>query len=220
MAGPDLPAGAGDQQLRSGIEALGLHMEEERLALLKAFLALLWKWNQRFNLTGAGSMDELVASHVLDSLSIAGFVHGQQVLDVGTGAGFPGVPLALLEPERKFTLLDSNGKKTRFLFQASTELGLENVNIERCRVEHYRPPTGVDCLVTRAVGEVGSVGARALPCVRPGGFMVFMKGSEYRAEIERLPEGLELEAVHSLAVPGKTLPRQVVILRKTEALLS
>lgn len=202
--------------LRTGVEALGLAMEDARLARLEAFLGLLWKWNRRFNLTGAGSMDELVSGHVLDSLSIAGFVHGERVLDVGTGAGFPGIPLALLSPEREFTLLDSNGKKTRFLFQASAELGLENVKIEQCRVEQYRPSKPVDCLVTRAVGEIGTVGAMALPTVRPGGSMVFMKGSGYRAELEDLPDGLVLEAVHSLSVPGKSLPRQVVVLRKTE----
>jgi len=123
--------------LQSGLAALELSLNEIQQNQLLAYLSLLEKWNQAYNLSGIRDVSQMVNYHLLDSLAIASFIDGNIILDVGTGAGLPGIPLAISFPEKQFLLLDSNGKKTRFLFQVKTELGLDNVTIFHDRVENF-----------------------------------------------------------------------------------
>ena len=136
--------------LSKGLRALGLNCSGQQQQLLLNYLQLLDKWNQHFNLTAVRDVRQMLRVHLLDSLSIAGFVHGQHLLDVGTGAGLPGIPLAICFPDMKIILLDSNGKKIRFCRQAIMELGLENVSALQQRIETFPAETEIDQITTRA----------------------------------------------------------------------
>lgn len=200
--------------LAEGAGELGLELERAQVDRLAEFVRLLEKWNRRFNLTGTKLVSELLHAHVLDSLSLHNLVSGVEALDVGTGAGFPGVPLAIAQADRRFVLLDSNGKKTRFLQQAKTELDLQNVMIVHARIEDFQPARQFATVVSRAVASVQELGAAIVPVLEEGGRLLLMKGSEYPEELEEVPAGLELETVKTIAVPGKDLPRHVVIFHK------
>ena len=126
-------------RLQQGIAKLGLNVTVEMQEKLIAYLQLMLKWNKAYNLTAIRELDSMVIRHVLDSLSILPFIKQSPVLDVGTGAGLPGIPLALCLPDYQFVLLDSNGKKTRFLTQAKIELGIENIEVIHSRIEDYKP---------------------------------------------------------------------------------
>jgi len=136
--------------LRSGVEAQSIILSDDQITLLLHYLKLLHKWNKAYNLTAIRDPEQMLSLHLLDSLSIIPFVSGENIIDVGTGPGFPGIPLAIFYPERKFTLMDSNGKKTRFLFQVKNELGLENVTEIQSRVEAYQPTQQFDAITSRA----------------------------------------------------------------------
>jgi 16S rRNA (guanine527-N7)-methyltransferase len=137
-------------RLRSGAQSLGLTLDEAQEERLLQFLALLVKWNKAYNLTAVRDPLEMVGRHLLDSLAVLPHLRGVRCLDMGTGAGLPGIPLAIMCPEKQFVLLDSNGKKIRFVRQAILELGLENVQTAQTRVESYRPDAGFDTLIARA----------------------------------------------------------------------
>ena len=126
------------EELQNGISALSLDCSEENLVTLLAYIDLLKKWNSAYNLLGGNESAALVSRHILDSLSINPYLDGSLIADIGAGAGLPGVPLAILNPDKKFVLIDSNGKKTRFMFQAKIQLGLGNITVENCRIEHYQ----------------------------------------------------------------------------------
>lgn len=138
------------ERLRGGVRLLGLTMAEEQERLLLQFLRLLVKWNQAYNLTAVRDPREMVARHLLDSLSVLPHLSGRRCLDMGTGPGLPGIPLAVMRPDMDFVLLDSNGKKLRFVRQVVLELGLNNVEPVHARVEAYRPERGFDMLIARA----------------------------------------------------------------------
>jgi 16S rRNA (guanine527-N7)-methyltransferase len=137
-------------RLRSGAHSLGLAMDELQEERLLQFLALLVKWNKAYNLTAVRDPLEMVGRHLLDSLAVLPHLRGERCLDMGTGAGLPGIPLAIMCPEKQFVLLDSNGKKIRFVRQAILELGLENTAAEQARVESFRANDGFDTLMARA----------------------------------------------------------------------
>lgn len=131
-----------------------LSYSDEQKILFETYVALLLKWNKKFNLTAITDYNEVIVKHILDSLSIANYVQGDQVLDVGTGAGLPGLILAIIFPEKQFTLLDSNGKKIRFINQAVFELNLKNVKTEQTRVENFQSNIVFDCIITRAFADL------------------------------------------------------------------
>lgn len=177
------------------------------------FIALLDKWNHAYNLTAVRQPAQMIARHLMDSLVVVPYLHGQQVLDVGSGAGLPGIPLALACPEREFTLLDSNGKKVRFMRQAVAELGLENVSVVHSRVEQFQSSPGFDTIIARAYATLGELVRGARHLCRPEGRFLVMKGACPVAELDDLPEGFELEAIHPLRVPGLEAERHLLLVR-------
>ena len=142
------------QRLRAGLPRLNIELSDHQVEVLVEFLALLVKWNRTYRLTAVTVPDEMVSRHLLDSLSVLPFVDGPRVLDVGSGAGLPGIPLAVARAEWEFTLLDSNGKKTRFMTHAAGRLGLDNDRIARARVEDYADDMGFDTVISRAFSSL------------------------------------------------------------------
>jgi len=188
------------QKLADGCEALGLQLTPEILDRLLEYLALLIKWNNAYNLTAVRDPGEMVTRHLLDSLAVAPHLTGQRIIDVGTGAGLPGIPLALLFPQRQFVLLDSNGKKTRFLVQVKATLGLDNVTVVHSRVEEYRPSEPFDTVIARAFAALTDILALCHHLLAAGGTVLAMKGGA--TEAEAVPAGFRLAEIITLKVPG------------------
>ena len=203
-----------EQSIVEGGERLGIPLSAQAVAQLMVYLALLERWNRAYNLTAVRHPEAMVVRHVLDSLSILPWVEGPRVLDVGSGAGLPGIPLAIARPEDEFWLLDSNGKRTRFLTQVVAELRLRNVGVVRSRVEDYQPESLFNSVVSRAFATLADMVAGAGRLCAPGGRLLAMKGAVPHAEIAALPPGWRLEAVHPLAVPGLDGERHLVVVAR------
>ena len=189
-------------KLDAGLENLGLDLPEAVRAELIAYVELLAKWNRAYNLTAVRTPLEMVTRHLLDSLAVVPHFQAQRAIDVGTGGGLPGIPLAIVFPEREFVLLDSNSKKTRFLVQAKAELGLDNVTVVHSRVEEFRPAQTFDAVITRAFASVADILTSSRHLLGPGGKFLAMKGLVPADELASLPPGFHLEEVISLSVPG------------------
>jgi len=209
MAGPDL-----ETALSAGLLEMGLDGGEEFVGRLARFLRLLERWNEAFNLTSIRQPGDMVVRHVLDSLSVAPFLRGETVLDVGTGAGFPGIPLALLGGDRHFTLLDSGGKKIRFVRQVVSELALANVTVAQARVESFRPPARFDTVVCRALTSLARFACQCGRLVASGGVLLAMKGRYPHAEVAELPAPWQPPAVTPVTVPGLDACRHVVAMER------
>ena len=181
MAGSFDPA-ACRQRLRLGAESLDLALTDTQEQQLMDFLALLIKWNRAYNLTAVRDPLEMVGRHLLDSLAVLPHLQGQHCLDMGCGPGLPGIPLAILRPDTNFVLLDSNGKKIRFVRQASLELGLENVSAVQQRVEEYRSEVGFDCLVARAFTDLPRMLALSAHLRSPDSLLLAMKADKAEQE--------------------------------------
>lgn len=190
------------KKLDAGLARLGLDLPEAVRDKLIAYLELLVKWNKAINLTAVRDPGEMVTRHLLDSLAVIPHFHAQRTIDVGTGGGLPGIPLALVFPERKFVLLDSNSKKTRFLVQAKASLGLENVTVVHERVEAFRDDGGFDCIITRAFAPVADILTGSRHLLTPNGEFLAMKGAVPEEELAALPQGFHLVEVIALKVPG------------------
>ncbi|HET7369550.1 MAG TPA: 16S rRNA (guanine(527)-N(7))-methyltransferase RsmG [Gammaproteobacteria bacterium] len=201
------------KRLQAGAAALGVALDAAQCDRLLAYLALLDKWNRAYNLTAVRDRGAMLHYHLLDSLSALASLHGARVLDIGSGAGLPGIPLAIVCPERQFVLLDGNGKKTRFCVQAAGELGLDNVTVERSRVEDYRPEQPFDTVISRAFADIARFAAAAGPLLAPGGRLVAMKGRLPDREIKGLSAGFEVDAVKPVEVPGVDAERHLVEIR-------
>ena len=203
-----------DGALRAGLGACGI---EQDLSLERRFahlLGLLDKWNQAFNLTAVRDPVDMVTKHVLDSLSAQPFLTGTSVLDVGTGAGFPGLPLAIVEPRRHFTLLDSGGKKIRFVRHAVGELALDNVSVEHIRAETFTPADLYDSVISRAFASLGDFVQRCGRLVATGGKLLAMKGRVSKAEFRGLPPGWVTADIVPLDVPGIVGERHMVVIER------
>lgn len=198
--------------LDEGLVALSLNLSEADRQKLLDYVALLGKWNQAYNLTAVRDPEQMVSRHVLDSLAIAPHVKGPRALDIGTGPGLPGIPLAIARPEIEFVLLDSNAKKTRFVTQAVAELGLANVEVVQARVEKYRPDEKFDTLISRAFASIAEMLAAAGPLCRPGGEILAMKGVYPGEELTAIPPEFRVQDVRRLAVPGLDAARHLVII--------
>jgi 16S rRNA (guanine527-N7)-methyltransferase len=198
-------------QLRQGLAALGIDLPEATQQKLLAYLALLLKWNKTFSLTALRDPEKAVSHHLLDSLAILPYVTFDSLLDVGSGGGQPGIPLAIARPELRVTLLDSNSKKTAFLQQAAIELRLVNIAVHCGRVEQYRPPTKFEAVVSRAFSELADFVTLSRELLGPDGRWLAMKGVWPHDEIARLPGDLCVEAVHRLDVPGVEGERHLVV---------
>jgi len=179
---------------------------------LLVFVRLLAKWNAAYNLTAVRDPEEMVTRHLLDSLVLLPYLHGSRVLDIGTGPGLPGIPLAVARPDCAFTLLDANAKKTRFVTQAVGELGLKNVDVLQARVENYRPEQKFDTLVARAFSSIADMLNSAQHLCAPGGRFLAMKGMYPEEELAAIPAEFAVTEVAALQVPGLDAARHLAII--------
>lgn len=186
---------AAEKKLSQGLAQLSLAMDVQPLL---AYLGLLQKWNHAYNLTAIKSIDDMITRHLLDSLAINPWLWGKNILDVGAGAGFPGIPLALARPDLSFVLLDSNGKKVRFMQEVKRQLSLTNIFIEQGRVETYQPKQGFDTITSRACCNIGQMLSWTKHLLAAPGQWLLMKGQypgqelqqinyPYRVEIYQVP---------------------------------
>ncbi|UVE17814.1 16S rRNA (guanine(527)-N(7))-methyltransferase RsmG [Pseudomonas sp. LS44] len=206
------------QELAQGARTLGVEVSAEQHAQLLAYLALLIKWNKAYNLTAVRDPDEMVSRHLLDSLSVVPYVAegGDSWLDVGSGGGMPGVPLAILFPERRFTLLDSNGKKTRFLTQVKLELKLANLEVVHSRVEAFTPAQPFSGICSRAFSALADFSNWTRHLGDGQTRWLAMKGVQPDDELQALPADFQMTACQVLRVPGCQGQRHLLILRRTQ----
>ena len=162
--------------LLAGLSELQLKLADHQIEQLLAFIALIEKWNKAYNLTAIRDKHAMVSLHLLDSLAIVPHLTGKRHIDIGTGAGLPGIPLAICYPDYEFTLLDSNAKKTRFVQQAVLELKLRNVEVCHYRVENYRADPGFDTVITRAFAELSAIVEMTAHLLNSNGVLLAMKG--------------------------------------------
>ncbi|MCK9563248.1 MAG: 16S rRNA (guanine(527)-N(7))-methyltransferase RsmG [Bacteroidales bacterium] len=189
-------------RLEQGLAQLSLALDGGQVDRLLAYLSLLAKWNRAYNLTAVSDPLDMVSLHLLDSLSILPWLVGERFIDVGTGPGLPGIPLAIALPDRHFTLLDSNGKRVRFLFQVRTALGLDNVDEVQARAESHRPPQPFDGVISRAYSAIDTMIASTAHLLAPGGHFYAMKGRFPGEELSALTKPYIVTGTHRLQVPG------------------
>lgn len=194
--------------LAEGLKQLGFGGVPNLAARLLAYVALMEKWNKAYNLTAIRDTEKIITHHILDSLAIAPYISGQRILDVGAGAGLPGIPLAMVFPEKHFTPLDSNGKKTRFLTHAVAELELQNVEVVQARVEGYHPDACFDCVVARAFSSLADLLEKTQHLRCENGRILAMKGRYPTEEIAATQGHCE---VHTIDVPFLNEARHVVL---------
>ena len=199
--------------LSGGAKELALDLSEHQLDQLVLLQQELLKWNHTFNLTAITDPLESLKLHFLDSLAIAPFWRFENTLDVGTGAGFPGLPLAIALPQYQFHLLDSNGKKTRFIRQQAHQLGLSNVTVHHSRVELLKQPL-FDCVVSRAFASVNDMLELSAHLLKPKGRWMAMKGAMASEEVEQLPPSIQLLQTHQLFIPGLDAERYLLELAR------
>jgi 16S rRNA (guanine527-N7)-methyltransferase len=200
-------------ELAAGITVLGLDVAPQAQQRMLDYLALVEKWNKAYNLTAVREPAKMLTHHLLDSLSVLPHVRGPRALDVGSGAGLPGIPLALACPQWQFTLLDSNHKKTTFLRQAVIELKLTNVDVVCDRVETWMSPQPFDTVVSRAFSDLPEfIGLAGKLCAKTG-VVVAMKGSYPHEELAQVPKDFQLCSVVSLKVPGLDAERHAALLQ-------
>jgi 16S rRNA (guanine527-N7)-methyltransferase len=205
------------EELAQGALELGVEVSPQQQEQLLAYLALLIKWNKAYNLTAVRNPDEMVSRHLLDSLSVVPYVRdaGDNWLDVGSGGGMPGIPLAILFPERQFTLLDSNGKKTRFLTQVKLELKLANLEVIHSRVESFTPEQPFSGIVSRAFSSLEDFSNWTRHLGDGQTQWLAMKGVHPDDELQALPADFRLTATQVLKVPGCQGQRHLLILRRS-----
>lgn len=202
------------EQLARGIAALGVTVPAAAQQTLLDYLALIGKWNRVHNLTAIRESGEMVTHHLLDSLAVLPHLPGRRVLDVGSGAGLPGLVLAIVHPDWPVTVLDSNQKKAAFLRQAVIELKLANVEVVCERVEKLDRPQAYDVVISRAFSDLAAFVAAALPWVAPGGVLAAMKGVYPREEIAQLPATVRQRQDIALTVPGLGAERHLLLLER------
>jgi 16S rRNA (guanine527-N7)-methyltransferase len=191
-----------------------MNVDARETALLNRYLQLLQRWNKVFNLTAVRDPAEMQSLHIADSISVAPYLQGKTCLDVGSGAGLPGIPLAILQPERQFTLLDTNGKKTRFIQQAVLELGLPNVQVVQTRVESWQPAAPFDAIISRAFASLHDFVSFTGKHVAENGILYAMKGRYPASELAELPAGWRVTAQHPLHVPGLDAERHLLEIQR------
>jgi 16S rRNA (guanine527-N7)-methyltransferase len=199
-------------QLKSGLIALELTLDGETQQRLLNYIELIGKWNRAYNLTAIREPEKMVSHHLLDSLAVAPHLHAKRLLDVGSGAGLPGIPLALAKPEMHVTLLDSNHKKSAFLNQAVMELKLKNAEVCSDRVESRQNLHGFDVIISRAFSDICEFVRIARHLLEPGGLFAAMKGLHPYEEIEKLPPDCKVLQVIPLAIPGVEGARHLVLI--------
>jgi 16S rRNA (guanine527-N7)-methyltransferase len=203
------------EELTLGARELGVDLTEAQHEKLLGYLALLIKWNKAYNLTAVRDPDEMVSRHLLDSLSVVPFIEGKRQLDVGSGGGMPGIPLAILFPDMNVTCLDSNGKKTRFLTQVKLELKLDNLEVIHSRAEAFKPQVPFTGIISRAFSSLEDFTQWTRHMGDKETRWLAMKGLHPADELVALPADFHLESAQALAVPGCQGQRHLLILRRT-----
>jgi 16S rRNA (guanine527-N7)-methyltransferase len=198
-----------------GLRDLALDLPPERVQSLLDYLALLAKWNKVYNLTAVREPEQMLSQHLLDSLAVLPYMRGRNILDIGSGGGLPGIPLAIALPEKRITLLDSNHKKAAFLQQACIELKLVNVSVVCERVESWQPPYKFEIVVSRAFSDLATFVKLAGHLCAPDGTMLAMKGVFPHKETVQLPANVAVEQVIPLKVPMLEAERHLVVMRVT-----
>jgi 16S rRNA (guanine527-N7)-methyltransferase len=198
--------------LKQGIAELGLNLPHQAPEQILAYLKLLDKWNHKHNLTAVRHPQDMLTKHVLDSLAVLPYVTGERLLDVGTGAGLPGLMLAIARPDMQFTLLDSHARKMRFVTQAAIELGLKHVETRSMRIEHYQPDVLFDGVISRAYTSLDGFYQQTRRFLKPDGQILAMKGAVPEQERENLAQtGVKIH-VYRLNVPGLEAERHLVVI--------
>lgn len=205
-----------DAPLERGLGELRLDLPQEVRAKLVRYVQLLDKWNHTYNLTAVREPAQMITRHILDSLAVLPFVNGPRVIDVGTGAGLPGIPLALARPDWHVALLDSNAKKTQFVTQAIAELGIPNAEVVRERVERHQPESPFDTVVSRAFASLAEMLQGTGHLAAKGGRWVAMKGVYPQEEIAAVPPEYHVQKIEAVQVPGLDAARHVVIVTRQE----
>jgi len=201
-----------DSALRAGLEALGIGCDEARQALLLEYLGLIERWNRTYNLTAVREPAEMLSKHLLDALSVLPWVPAGRLLDAGTGAGLPGIPLAIVKAGLEVTLLDSAGKKLRFLNHVKRTLSLANVHPLQARLESAELPEAPDAIISRAFSSLADFAGAARHLAGGDTRILAMKGRYPREEIEALPGWVDVRSVEKLSVPGLHEQRHLVIM--------
>jgi len=200
------------RELDAGLAALQL--DPALAAPLMAYLALLDRWNRTYNLTAVRDPADMVAKHLLDSLAMLPFVGDGALADLGTGPGLPGIPLAIARPQLQVTLVESNGKKARFLREAVRTLQLRNARVAESRIESLDEPAAFDAITARALATLPLIVELGGSLLKPAGRLLAMKGARPDEEIAALPDGWRVDGVHRLVVPGLAAERHLVVVRR------
>ncbi|WP_144392481.1 16S rRNA (guanine(527)-N(7))-methyltransferase RsmG [Pleionea sediminis] len=206
------------EKIAQGVKTLGLSVSEHQLSQFYQIIEMLIKWNKAYNLTAIREPEQMVITHLLDSLSIANHLNPGVVLDVGTGPGFPGIPLSILFPERDFFLLDSNGKKTRYLKQLVFEMDFKRVSVLDSRVEEWQPERPFDVIVSRAFASLDKMIGLTDHLLAKNGVWQAMKGEDPVEELAKLPENIEVVSIDRLDVPNLRAERHLVTLKKKDSI--
>jgi 16S rRNA (guanine527-N7)-methyltransferase len=201
-------------RIEAGCRALQLALDGDAVARLAQYVALLEKWNRVYNLTAVRDPRQMVLRHILDSLAVHPYLTAGCLLDVGCGAGLPGIPLAIASPALAVTLLDSNAKKIRFVRQVVAELALDNAEAVQARMQEYQPGRAFDMVISRAVASLDELYRQSAHLLAPGGRMLFMKGALPEAEIAAFAPGREILHCERLKVPGLDAERHLLWLDK------
>jgi 16S rRNA (guanine527-N7)-methyltransferase len=202
------------QSLQGSARMLGVAVDDKQARKLTSLLDELVKWNAAYNLTAITEPAKMVTHHLLDSLSVQSALHGTTVADVGTGAGFPGLPLAVVDPQREFTLIDSNNKKVRFVAHAARTLGLPNVTAVHARSEAFKTGKPFDTVIARAFAALPELLKLVSPLCGPETRVLAMKGKRPDDEIAAVPASWRVLEMRSLAVPGLNEERHLVMLQR------
>ncbi|MDG1819542.1 MAG: 16S rRNA (guanine(527)-N(7))-methyltransferase RsmG [Porticoccaceae bacterium] len=203
-------------QLEKGIEDLGIECSADQVELLLDYVGLLVTWNNAYNLTAIRQPERMIALHILDSLAILPYVTGDHLIDVGTGPGLPGIPLAIMCPEKTFKLLDSNGKKTRFLFHARCQLKLQNLTEVQSRVEQFIPEQTYDTVLSRAFTSVAEMVDKCKHLLNEEGRFLAMKGKFPQSELSLLEKDYKVDVSHRLVVPDVEGERHLIEISKAK----
>lgn len=202
-------------ELESGLSSLGL--PTTLAPRLLDYLALLDRWNHTYNLTAIRDPREMLTKHLLDSLAMHGFLHDERLADLGTGPGLPGIPLAIAMPSLRVALVESNGKKARFLREAVRTLELDNARVLESRAEAVAEPGAFDAITARALDSLAGIIAVGGHLLAPGGRLLAMKGVRPDQEIAELPPGWVVSAIHPLPVPGLAAERHLLEVTRSAA---
>lgn len=200
--------------IQKGAQSMGANLSNDTIQRLVDYLTMLEKWNKAYNLTAIRDVEQMIDLHLLDSLAILPFITGDKIIDVGTGPGLPGMVLAICYPDKAFTLLDSNGKKTRFLTQVKMELGMTNVTVANERVEKHAQQGQYDHVTSRAFASIQDMINWTLPLPKDSGNFLAMKGVYPHDELEQLPKEVEVVSVEPLKVANIHAERHMVIMTR------